>query len=92
MSLIRVPGHLGVKLPAIPAPPSPRQPTTVGHRGLLLALNVRMDGVRKMQVEAAKTEPARHPKVLVEAVSRFPGADGIGNTMRIDLRIGVHLP
>ena len=29
-----VPRHLGVKLPTTPAPPSPRRPTTFGHRGL----------------------------------------------------------
>ena len=31
--LIRVAGHLGVRLPASQPPPSPRQPTVVGHRG-----------------------------------------------------------
>ena len=35
MHLIRVTERLGVRLPASPSRPSPRQPTTVGHRGLL---------------------------------------------------------
>ena len=34
MQLIGVTEHLGIRLPASPPPPSPRQPTVVGHRGL----------------------------------------------------------
>ena len=48
----------GSTTPARLAPLSRRQPTTVGHRGLpKSALNVRMDGVRKMPQNAAKTGP-----------------------------------
>ena len=34
MHLIRVAEHLGVRLPASPPTPSPRQLTAVSHRGL----------------------------------------------------------
>ena len=47
LHLIKVAEHLRVRLPASP-PSSPRRPTTVGHRGLHLGLDVWMDGVRKM--------------------------------------------
>ena len=59
MPRVRVAEHLGVKLFGVPATSSPRQPTTVGDRGLLLGPDVRMDGFRKMKQNAAKT-PLRH--------------------------------
>ena len=51
-----VPSHPGVQLPATPTALGPRQPTTVGHRGLQeVGTHVRVDGVRKMPRNAAKT-------------------------------------
>ena len=53
MHLMTVAEHPGVRLPASPHL-EPRQPTTVGHRGLHLGLDVQMDGVRKMHSKNAK--------------------------------------
>ena len=43
----RVPGHLGVKLPATPAPPSPPQLTAVSHRGLIPDVSAQAGDIKK---------------------------------------------
>ena len=44
----------GSQTPGIPATSSLRQPTTVGHRGLALGLNVGKDGARKCRKNMSK--------------------------------------
>ena len=59
---VRTPGS---QTPGVPATSSPRQPTTVGHRGLSLGLDVRRDGGRKMPQTAAKTPLRRTQRALL---------------------------
>ena len=60
---LSIPPHLGVKLSAIPEPPSPRRPTTVGHRGLLPDVSAQAGDVKK-PVAQLKTVLRSIPTVM----------------------------